>query len=133
MVGDGAPVFWILHAVQDRAVAARGLAEAAAMLAAGERAEFAVDERDDLARQIVGVIADGRGIHVLIAAQRGEAIGHDEDYRSHLLLVDETRGALGQVLAEGLPVGVRQPRAGIADEVVEDWEALAGLVLRRQP
>ena len=77
--------------VDDRAVAARGLAEAAAMLARGERAELPVDEGDDLLDQVVGVVADRRGIDVLVAAQRGEAVGEDHDRRAHLLLVD--RGA----------------------------------------
>ncbi len=49
MVGDRAPVLRVFHPVDDRAVAARRLAEAAAMLARGERAELAVDEGNDLA------------------------------------------------------------------------------------
>src|SRR6185436_236837 len=58
MAGDRAPVLRVLHAVDDRAVAARGLAEAAATLPARERAELAVDERNDLAREVVRVVAD---------------------------------------------------------------------------
>ena len=100
VVGDRAPVLRVLHAVDDRAVAARRLAEAAAMLARGERAELAVDERDDLARQVVGVAADRRRVDVLVAAERREAVGEHDDRRPHLLLVDEPRGALGHVLAE---------------------------------
>ena len=84
MIGDGAPVLRVLHAVDDRAVAAGRLAEAAAMLAAGQRAEFAVDERNDLAREVVGVVADRGRVHVLVAAERGEAVGKDEDRRPHL-------------------------------------------------
>ena len=41
VVGDGAPVLRVLHAVDDRTVAARRLAEAAAVLARGQRAELA--------------------------------------------------------------------------------------------
>ena len=135
MVGDCAPVLRILHAVDDRAVAAGGLAEAAAVLPARERAETAVNEGNDLAREVVGVVSDRGGVHVLVAAERGEAVREDEDRGSHLLLVDEPRGALRDVVAEGLPVGVRKPRAGEADEVVEHREAaLVDLViLRRQP
>src|SRR5262245_36006882 len=60
VVGDRAPVAGVLHAVEDGAVAAGRLAEAAAVLARGSRAELAVDERNDLARQVVGVITDRR-------------------------------------------------------------------------
>ena len=69
MIGDRAPVLRVLHAVDDRAVAAGRLAEAAAMVARGERAELAIDERDDLARQVVGVAADRRRVDVLVAAE----------------------------------------------------------------
>src|SRR3990172_3078337 len=135
MVGDGAPVLRVLHAVEDGPVAAGGFAEAAAVLAAGEGAEFAVHEGDDLAREVVGVVADRGGVDVLVAAERGEAVGEDEDRGPHLLFVDQARGALGDVVAEGLPVGVREAGAGEADEVVEHREALlaAAVVLRRQP
>ena len=135
VVGDGAPVLRVLHAVDDRAVAAGGFAEAAAVLAAGEGAEFAVDEGDDFAREVVGVVADRGGVDVLVAAQRGEAVGEDDDRRPHFLFVDQARGALGHVVAEGLPVGVREAGAGEADQVVEHRVALAAAVVvaRRQP
>ena len=135
VIGDRAPVLRVLHAVDHRAVAAGGLAEAAAVLAARERAELAVDEGDDLARQVVGVVADGGRIDVLVAAERGEAVRKDDDRRTHLSLVDEPRRALGDVVAEGLPVGVRESRAGEADQVVEHREAppRSLVVLRRQP
>src|SRR5438876_8510192 len=89
----------------------------------GERAELAVDERDDLAREVVRVVADRRRVDVLVAAERGEAVGEDEDRRPHLLFADEARGALRHVVAEALPVEVREPRAGEADHVVEHREA----------
>ena len=139
MVRDRAPGLRVLHAVDDRAVAARGLAEAAAMLAAGERAELAIDERHQLARQVVGVIADRGRIDVLVAAQRGKAVRKDEDRGSHPALVDQARRALGQVVAERLPVGVRDAGAGEADEVEQHRETPAAaargalVVLRRQP
>ena len=104
MVRDRAPVLRVFHAVDDRAVAARGLAEAAAVIARGERAELAIDEGDELARQIIGVIADRRGVDVLVAAERREAIGKNEDRRPHPAIVDQPRGALGHVVGEG-----RQP------------------------
>jgi hypothetical protein len=120
--------------VQDGAVAARGLAEAGAVLARGERAELAVDERQDLARQVVGIGADGARVDVLVAAERGEAVGEDEDRRAHLLLAHQARGALGEVVAEGLPGDVREAGAGKTDEIVEDREAaLRAVVARRQP
>src|SRR6266705_1019598 len=94
------------------------------MLAARERAELAVDEGNDLAREIVRVIA-----------ARGEAVRKDDDRRSHFSLADKPRRALRDVVAERLPVGVRETRAGEADEVVEHREAFASavIVLRRQP
>src|SRR2546425_1428364 len=105
------------------------------MLAGRERAELAVDEGDDLAREIVRVIADRGGIHVLVAAERGEAVGKDEDRRSHLALADKPRRALRDVVAEWLPVGVRETGTGEANEVVEHREATprAFVILRRQP
>src|SRR5687768_4260476 len=93
------------------------------MLAAREGAEFAVDERDDLAREIVRVVADGGRVDVLVPPESGKAVRKDDDRRPHLPLVDEPRRALRHVVAEGLPVGVRQAGAGEADEIVENREA----------
>src|SRR5439155_27271160 len=94
VVGDGAPGRRVTHAMQHRSVAARGFAEAAAVIARGERAELAVDEWDDLPGEIVGVVTDRRRVHVLVAAERGEAVGEDEYRGPHLPLVDEARGTL---------------------------------------
>ena len=68
----------------------------------------------------VGVAADGWGVHVLVAPQRREAVGKHDDRRSHLLRVNQPRDALGHVVAERLPVDVRETRPGEADEIVED-------------
>src|SRR4051812_21485860 len=135
MIGDRAPVLRVLHSVEDRAVAAGGLAEAAAVLARGEGVELAVDEGDDLAGEVVGVVTDRGGIDVLVAAERAEAVGKDDDRRAHLAFTDEARGALGKVVAERLPADVREPRAGEADEVVEHREAAAAalVVAGREP
>src|SRR5580765_5224675 len=104
------------------------------MRAQGERSEMPVDEGHDLLGQIVGVVADRARVHVLVAAERGEAVGEDEDRRPHLALAREPRSALGDVVAERLPVGVRETRTREPDEVVEHREALLSLaVLRRQP
>src|SRR6185503_11672113 len=105
------------------------------MLAARQRAELAVHERNDLAGEVVGVVADRRRIHVLVAAQRREAVREDDDHRAHPALVDEARGALRNVIAERLPAHVRQAGAGEADEIVEHREAplVALVILRRQP
>ncbi len=46
MIGNGAPVFGVLHAVQHGAVAAGRLAEAAPVLAHGKGPQLAVDERN---------------------------------------------------------------------------------------
>ena len=105
------------------------------MLAIRQRPELAVDEGNDLARQIVRVIADRGGVHVLVAAERREAVRKDDDRRSHFSLADKPRRALRDVVAERPPVGVGEARAGEADEVVEHREAAlpAFVVLRRQP
>ena len=109
------------------------------MLARGERAELLVDERHELARQVVRVAADRGRVHVLIAAERREAIGERDDHRPHLALVHEARGALGHVLLEAARRGVHAARAREADEIVDDREAraaaaaLRSVVLRRQP
>src|SRR5258705_13499697 len=102
----------ILHRVDDRAVAAGGLSEATAVLARGEGAELAIDEGNDLLRQVVGVRADRRRVHVLVAAERGEAIGKHENRGSHLLLVNQSRGAFGYVVAKGFPIRVSKPGTG---------------------
>ena len=60
VIRNRAPMLRILHAVDHRPVAAGRFSEAAAMLAACKRAEFPVDKRNDLARQIVSVVADRR-------------------------------------------------------------------------
>ena len=89
VVRDRAPVSRVLHPVDHRSVTARGFAEAAAVLARGKRAKFTVDERNELANQIVRVPADRAGVDVLIATKRGEAIRKRDDHRSHLALVNQ--------------------------------------------
>src|SRR5262249_31190022 len=84
MIAVRSAVLRVLQAVDDGAVAAGGLAEAAAVLAARERAELAVDERNELAGDVIGVGAERGGVDVLVTAERGEAVGEDEDRRSHL-------------------------------------------------
>src|SRR5438046_7509019 len=110
------------------------------MISAGQRAELAIDERDQFARQVIRIIADGGGIDVLIAAESGEAIGKDDDGGSHLALVDETRGAVRHIVGERTPSGMRQARAGAAYQIEQHREApprpalaRALVVLRRQP
>src|ERR1035437_3315496 len=106
------------------------------MLAALECAEFAVDAGNDLAREIVRVSADRGRVHVLVAAERREAVRKDENRRPHFLLANEPRRALGDIVAERFPVGVRETGAGEADQVVEHREAALTstfVVLRRQP
>src|SRR5256885_2375803 len=49
VIGDGAPMLSVFHAMNDRAIAARRFAETAAVIAAAKRAELAIDERDELA------------------------------------------------------------------------------------
>src|SRR5690606_30152934 len=100
MARDRTPVPRVAHPVDQRAIAARRLAEAAAMVPVRERAELAVDERDQLAREIISIAADGRRVHVLVAAERREAIGEDDQARAHLALGDEPRGTFGHVLVE---------------------------------
>src|SRR5437870_11412458 len=96
MVGDRAPGRGVLHAVKHRAVAPGGLAEAAPVFARSEGAELAVDKWHELSRQIVGVAADRARVHVVVAAERREAIGENEDRRPHPALVDQSRGAIGR-------------------------------------
>src|SRR6266446_7451313 len=106
------------------------------MLAARKRAELAIDQWNDLAREVVRVVADRGRIHVLVAAERREAVRKHENHRSHLLLADEPCRALQNVVAERFPVGVRKPRAGKADQIVEHREAAPSrsfVILRRQP
>src|SRR5690606_2777002 len=95
-----------------------------------ERAELAVDERNELAGQVIRVAADPRGIHVLIAAVGGEAVGEDENARRHLALRDQPGRALGHVLVEALPRGVRFSGAGVAGEIEQNRIALAAAARR---
>jgi hypothetical protein len=137
--GDRAPVAAVLHAVNHGAVAAGRLAEATAVVTVGQRAELGVDERNELARQVVGIVTERTRVHVLIAAERREAIGKHYDERPHLLLVHEPRGALGHVLVEGPPVRVAAAAAQEPDEVEDDGKARSEataaplVVLRGQP
>src|SRR5487761_847930 len=117
VVGDGAPVAGVAHAMDDRSVAPRGLAEAAAMVARGERAELAVDEGNQLSGQVIGITPDRTGIDVLVAAHGREAVGEHENRRTHLALGEQARRALGHVLVERPPVQVGESRPGEADQV----------------
>ena len=60
MVGDRTPVFCVFHAVDDRAIAARRLAEAATVIAGSKRAEFAVNERNQFLREVIRIGAHRR-------------------------------------------------------------------------
>ena len=60
MVSDCTPMPRVFHAMDDGAVPARRFAEAATVIAPAKSAELAIDERDQLRNQIVGVVADGR-------------------------------------------------------------------------
>ena len=137
VVGDGAPVPGVLHAVHHGAVAAGRLAEAAAVIAGRQGAELLVHERNQLRGQIVGVLAHGRGIDVLVAPERREAVGKHQDARPHLVFVDQSSGPIGHVLRKVSPVGMGLAGAGVAHQVEEHGEALAlagGLfVSGRQP
>lgn len=42
----------------------------------------------------------------ILAAESGEAVGKHQDTRSHLALMRETRGVLGDIFFEVAPVGV---------------------------
>jgi len=57
VVGDGRPSTAVFHAVDDRAVAAGGFAEAAAVVAVREGAELASTKGCSRVR-LVGVVAD---------------------------------------------------------------------------
>src|SRR5258708_19646864 len=106
------------------------------MLAARQRAEFAVDEGNDLAREIVRIIANRGGVRVMVGCERGEAVGEGDDRRPELLLADQPRRAFRNVVAERLPARVRKPGAGEADQVVEHRKAAparAPVILWRQP
>ena len=61
MIRDGAPIFRVLHAVNHRAVATRRLAEAAAVVARSQRAEFAIDEWHQFLGQVVRIGARAEG------------------------------------------------------------------------
>src|SRR5215510_8621417 len=106
------------------------------MLPARERAKLAIDERNDLAREVIGVGAERGGVDVLVPAKRGEAIRKDDDRGSHLPLVDQPRRALRDIVAERLPVGVGETGSRESDEIVEHRETAPGravVVLWWQP
>jgi hypothetical protein len=64
------------------------------------------------------------GVDVLVAAERGEAVGEDGDDGAHLAGGDEAVEALGDALAEGGPGDAFEAGAGEAGEVDEDGVAL---------
>src|SRR6185503_18521409 len=95
------------------------------MLARSERAELSVDERYELAHQVVGIGTDRGRVDVLVAPERGEAIGKDQDGRRHLALMDLARRPLGNVFTEALPGHMGQPGTGEAHQVEQHGKALA--------
>src|SRR5205814_8792253 len=86
----------------------------------GKRPEFPIDEWDELANEIVRVIADRRRVHVLVATQRREAIRKDHDGRSHLALVNEASDALGDVVRVWLPIRVSEAGPGKTDKIPQN-------------
>ena len=87
------------------------------MVTRGESSEFAIDEGDELADQIVRIVADRRRIDVLIPAECGETIGKDHHGRTHLAVMDQARDTLRDVVGKGPPVRMRQARAVKTDQV----------------
>ncbi len=139
VIGNGAPVPGVLHAVNNRAVAARRLAETTAVLARCQGAEFAIDERDQLAGQVVGVAPDRARVDVLVAAERREAIRKHDDARVELPVMNQPGRTFRHILLERAPVRVRLAAAGVANEVEQHRKPLRRappsrlVVLRRQP
>src|SRR6185295_14982047 len=99
------------------------------MVSTRQRPEFAIDERNDLAREVGRVIADRGRIHVLIPTERREAVRKHEDRRTHPPVADKPCRTLRYVVAERLPVGVRESGAGEADQVVQYGEAALACAL----
>src|SRR5438132_762652 len=95
------------------------------MFTRGERAKFAIDERNELVNQVIGVAADRRRVDVLIPAHAGETVREHDDARSHLAFVREARCTLGNVLVERPPIEMREARACIADEIEQYRIALS--------
>ena len=139
VISDGAPVLRVFHPVNDRPVTAGRLAEASAMLPRSKRTEFAVDERNDLARQVIRVVADRRRIDVLVSAKARETIREHDDRGAHLALANQSRRALRHVVAERLPADVSDTGSREPHEVVKDGKARAAapacalVVLRGKP
>ena len=75
----------------------------------------------------------------MITAQRGKAVGEHDNAGRHLAFMQQTRGALGKVVAEILPGNMRQARTGESGHVHQHRKvfslAFPGtlIVLRRQP
>ncbi len=139
MIRHRTPVLCVTHRMDDGAIPAGRLAEQAAVIARGKRAEFAIDERNELARQVVRIAADRRRVHVLVAAERREAVGERDDHGPDPAFRDEPRDAFGDVLVERTPVEMREPRTREAHEVEQHWIPSSAsarrtfVVTRRQP
>lgn len=129
MAGRTGPETGVLQRVHDRAVAARALAEhgAPALPAAPE---VFLHRRDELGDEDVLPRAHHGGVDVLVAAQARVAVGKGDDAGLQPALAVQPVEALGHVLAEILPAGVRQAAAGIAGETHQEGQALPAVPVR---
>src|SRR5665213_352891 len=131
MVRHGAPVSAVLHAMNDGAVTSGTLTKTSAVGVRGQCWKFVIDVRKQFMQQIVTVGADGRRIDVLVASVGGEAVRKHDDDRTHLVFVDQTGGAFGNIFSEIFPVGMRHATAGETDQVIEYRVAFFATLLRR--
>ena len=117
------PEIGIEQRVDHRAIAAGAFAEDAAFAFAAA-AEFLFDGRHGFFHQEVGPAAGAFAVDVLVAAEFGEAIGKGDDARRHRAGCDQPVEALGHVLAEILPVGMRRAAGGEADNVHQQRQSM---------
>ncbi len=113
----------------ERAIAARGFPENPAPSRAAA-AIARLDRGHGLQPQEIVPAAHGGGVDVLVAAQPGEAVGEGNDAGGEFSFRIQTVGALGQVFAEILPVGVRGSARREPDDVDEERQAAPVLTLR---
>ena len=117
------------HAHHERAVASARLADHAAMVARREGPEAGVDEGDELLDQVVFVVPECGGIHVLAAAQVREAVGEGQDHRPGGTLGEKRVHPVCDSRRPGVVVQEHPPAPGESAEAPRDRIALLCLVV----
>ena len=125
MADDRAEDIRVAHAEPERAVAAAGLADHAAMLRGGECPVPGIDERHQLLDDVVLVLAKRGRIDVLAPAQVGETIRERQNHGVRPAVRDEGVHAVSDTGHPGAVIQEHPPASGKTAQTPRDGVALA--------